>query len=107
VTRVVVTELFDEWPQTIRGPVEGCFGFVYQVLGLRVIRKLFGLVSWYFDYHAVTRRFGAVSPSTAPSEENSGPWGKSRVSSFNIPLLEIKLQPCNILGLFTIAQNAK
>jgi hypothetical protein len=34
--------------------VEHCFGFVCQGFGLRIIRKLVGIVSWYFDYHAAT-----------------------------------------------------
>ena len=34
--------------------MEHCFGFVCQGFGLRIIRKLVGIVSWYFDYHGAT-----------------------------------------------------
>ena len=67
---IVLRSAIPEWPQTVWGPVEHCFGFVCQGFGLRIIRKLGGIVSWYFDYHAATlqKNFGAISHSTAPSE---------------------------------------
>jgi hypothetical protein len=99
----------DEWPQTIRGPLERCFGFVYQVLRLRIIGKLVGLVSWYVDYHAAILQqkiWRSISlDCTIRGKQRTV--GEGRVSSFNISLLEVRLQPCNILGLFTIAQGAK
>ena len=51
---IVLRSAIPEWPQTVWGPVEHCFGFVCQGFGLRIIRKLVGIVGWYFDYHAAT-----------------------------------------------------
>src|SRR4029077_14505456 len=47
-----VRSVLHEWPQTIWRPVEHCIGFVCHVFGLRIIRRLVGIVSWYFDYHS-------------------------------------------------------
>jgi hypothetical protein len=52
--RIALRSAINEWPQTVWRPVEHCFGFVCQGFGLRIIRKLGGIVSWYFDYHAAT-----------------------------------------------------
>lgn len=51
---IALRSAINEWPQTVWRPVEHCFGFVCQGFGLRIIRKLVGIVSWYFDYHAAT-----------------------------------------------------
>ena len=51
---IALRSAIHEWPQTVWGPVEHCFGFVCQGFGLRIIRKLVGIVSGYFDYHAAT-----------------------------------------------------
>jgi hypothetical protein len=51
---IALRSVLHEWPQTIWRPVEHCFGFVCQGFGVRIIRKLVGIVSWYFDYHAAT-----------------------------------------------------
>src|ERR1700676_3529200 len=60
---IALRSAIHEWPQTVWRPVEHCFGFVCQGFGLRIIRKLVGIVSWYFDYHAATlqNNFGAIS----------------------------------------------
>jgi hypothetical protein len=98
-----------EWPQALWRPVEHGFGFVSQVFGLRIIRKLVGIVRWYFDYHArlSKKEMAQYLPRLRPSEENSGRRGDGRVSSFNIQLFRINLQPWHILELFTIAQSLK
>ena len=85
------------------------FGFVSQVFGLRIIRKLVGIVRWYFDYHARLSKKGMAQylHRLRPSEENSGRLGEGRVSSFNIQLFRINLQPWQSLDLFTIAQSLK
>ena|ERR1700676_1673416 len=81
--------MFHEWPQTIRRPVKHGFGFVCQAVRLRIIRKLVGIVSWYFDYHDATffTKDLAQSLPKLRHQENSGRRGEGRVSSFDIRLL--------------------
>jgi hypothetical protein len=74
-----------EWPQTIRGPVKHGFGFVCEAVWLRTIRKLVGIVSWYFDYHDATfvKKIWRSNLPKLRHQENSGRRVEGRVSSFD------------------------
>jgi hypothetical protein len=54
-----------------------------------------------------TKDLAQYLPKLRHQEEHSEQRGEGRVSSFNIRLLEINLQPWHILELVTIAQSLK
>jgi len=81
---IALRSAIHEWPQTVRGPVEHCFGFVCQVFGLRIIRKLVGIVSGCFDYHAATLQndFGRSISLNCAIRNKRWTTGEGRVSFF-------------------------